>query len=212
MATNGEPLTARTAAETIGRLEGFHAALERRTSGLTWMVWGLAAPAIFLSYGFAGAAGTFEGWGSTWWASFLWVPWVAMGVAATIGLWRSVGLVVPMDHRQGRRGGILFMLLFLGLVFLGFTLLEFFDLPLHESAMVLAMVGLANVAVGSFGILCTDRVERRLWVGTGVGLAAVAALLTVALEADQHSAVTVAAAAAVAVAYFGSGLYQVTRG
>lgn len=212
MASNGEPMTARTAAETIGRLEGVHAALERRTSGLTWMVWGIATPAIFLSYGFAGAAGAWEESATTWWATFLWVPWVAMGVAATIGLWRSVGLVVPMDHRQGRRGGILFMVLFLGLIFLGFTLRETLDLKLHESAMVLLMVGAANVTIGSFGILCTDRVERALWVGTGAGLAVVALAMTAVFNADQHTAATVAAAVAVAVAYFGSGLYQVTRG
>jgi hypothetical protein len=212
MASNEEPLTARTAAETIGRLEGVHAAMERRTSGLTWMVWGLATPAIFLSYGFAGAAGAWEESATTWWATFLWVPWVAMGVAATIGLWRSVGLVVPTDHRAGRRGGILFMLLFLGFIFLGFTLRETLQLNLHESSMVLLMVGAANVTIGSFGSICTDRVERALWIGTGVALAAMAGVTSAVFGPDQHSAVTVTAAASVAVAYFGSGLYQVTRG
>lgn len=211
MASNGEPLTARTAAETIGRLEGVHAALERRTSGLTWMVWGVVGPAIFLSYGFAGAAGLFETTAMTWWLAFLWVPWVAMGVGITRVLWASAGLVIPVDNREGRKGGLITMALFIGLIFLGFAARETLDLQFHESAMVLAMLGLASLAIGAFGVLCTDRTERRLWLGVGGLLIVTAFAIAAIFDADQHSAVVTSAAAASALAWFVPGLYLATR-
>ena len=46
----GGGLTPQAAVAEIRRIEGLHGALARRASGLTWMIWGIVAPAIFISY------------------------------------------------------------------------------------------------------------------------------------------------------------------
>ena len=50
----GERLTPHAAVAEIRRIEGLHGALARRASGLTWMIWGIVAPAIFVSYALLG--------------------------------------------------------------------------------------------------------------------------------------------------------------
>src|SRR2546425_1201604 len=42
----GEGLTPQAAVAEIRRIEGLHGALARRASGLTWMIWGIAAIAV----------------------------------------------------------------------------------------------------------------------------------------------------------------------
>src|SRR2546430_14643212 len=53
----GEGLTPQAAVAEIRRIEGLHGALARRASGLTWMIWGIVAPAIFISYALLGKIG-----------------------------------------------------------------------------------------------------------------------------------------------------------
>jgi hypothetical protein len=86
-----ENWTPEDAARTIAEASRYEGALAERTGGLTWMVWGLVSPAIFLTYALAEAAAMPPGavWG------LLWAPWVAGGVVATATLWRSAALAAP---------------------------------------------------------------------------------------------------------------------
>ena len=85
---NGEPLTVRGALETLTRLEGLEIGLYRRLEGITWMLWGLVTAGIYFT--FAAVAQGFDP--SPAWLSFLWVPWVAAGIIATIRIWRTAHL------------------------------------------------------------------------------------------------------------------------
>src|SRR6266571_6286167 len=105
----GEGLTPQAAVAEIRRIESLHGALARRASGLTWMIWGIVAPAIFISYALLGILVGFPGTNNGYhalWILFpvLWAPWAAIGLVATATLWRSVGLVIPRRSAQMREG------------------------------------------------------------------------------------------------------------
>src|SRR5207245_8825571 len=95
------------AVAVIRRIEGLHGALARRASGLTWMIWGIVAPAIFISYALLGIRVGFPGNGNGYhalWVLFpvLWAPWAAIGSVATATLWPSVGLVITVRSARVR--------------------------------------------------------------------------------------------------------------
>src|SRR5207244_3677164 len=124
----GERLTAHAAVAEIRRIEGLHGALARRASGLTWMIWGIVAPAIFVSYALLGILVGFPSDGDGYHAlrflfPALWAPWAAIGLVATATLWRSVGLVISLlfggDIRQARQWFTLIVPLTSGLVLFG---------------------------------------------------------------------------------------------
>src|SRR5207244_11074095 len=105
----GEGLTPQAAVVEIRRIEGLHGALARRASGLTWMIWGIVAPAIFVSYALLGILVGFPSDGDGSHAlrvlfPVLWAPWAAIGLVATATLWRSVGLVIPRRSAQRWEG------------------------------------------------------------------------------------------------------------
>lgn len=93
-----ETWTAQEAARALAEASKYEGSLARRTEGITWIIWALATPAIFLTYGFAAVLG-----GTGWWMSLLWVPWVGMAVAGTVLLWRSVAIAQPALRDEGGR-------------------------------------------------------------------------------------------------------------
>src|SRR5439155_15344138 len=102
------------------RIGSLHGALARRTAGLTWMIWGVVAPAIFVTYSLAGlvvaqdpaAARLFP---------ILWIPWAGLGLLTTASLWRSVGLVIPVDRTRGARRARAAAILSVGFIAAGFV-------------------------------------------------------------------------------------------
>lgn len=91
--TMTESLTPEEAARVLATAARYEDSLQRRTEGLTWMIWGLATPGIFVTYAFASVLA-----GPGWWMGLLWVPWVVGGVLATSALWRSAALASPRLH------------------------------------------------------------------------------------------------------------------
>lgn len=47
-----ETLTPQEAARVLTKARSWEDALEGRTAGITWMIWGIATPGIFVTYGF----------------------------------------------------------------------------------------------------------------------------------------------------------------
>lgn len=210
--TETEALTAEAAVATLGRLEGLNEALRRRTSGLTWMVWGLASPGIFFTYSFWALLVEFHA--PTWWVAFafLWIPWVAAGTLATVALWRSAGLVVP---RVGsRRQGLITFIVFLLVMNLAWPLAHAFDLSLVEPALMLAALGFTSAALGIAGVNCPTREERVLTLGVGVALFAVAVLGSLALPQREaaYAFFSLAAPLVTGAGYFANGLWLTLRG
>lgn len=178
----GEPLSTTTEVYTPGdamaeitKLEDVHEALKRRTVGLSWMVWGIVAAAIFVSYSFVGFVAEVEAPEAATLFPFLWLPWVLLGVLTNRLLWRSVGLVIALDPAEGAKWGILTMVLFLGLIFGGMALVAALDVPITEPATVLMAMGLATGLLGAVG--GSESYDR------GLALAGGAVLVVVALAA-----------------------------
>lgn len=214
----GEPLTPQRALAEIGRIEALHGALARRTTGLTWMIWGIVAPAIFISYALLGILIGFLFDGDGYHAlrilvPVLWAPWAAIGFIATATLWRAVGLVIPRRSAQIREG-ILTGVIIVGIIFAGFAAIAVAKVPVVSFAWVLLAQGIGLVTVGLLGLNCNDATERRLWIFGGILLAAAALLGSLLLGGEILLArqwFTLIAPLASALVFFGGGLYLTTR-
>lgn len=208
----GEPLTPQAAAAEIRRIEGLHGALRRRASGLTWMIWGIVAPAIFVSYSLLGIlVGTYHSLALLF--PLLWIPWATVGIAATATLWRSVGLVMPVQKARIREG-IVTGVIIVGLIFAGFAAISVTRAPLVAPAWVLMALGFSLVIVGLLGFNVNDASERLLWIFGGVLLAAAALVGTLLIGADSvlaNQAFTLLSPIASALVFFGGGLHLTTR-
>src|SRR5438552_1798189 len=89
---NADALSVTAAIQTLQRYEGFEARLYLRTEGMTWMLWGLVAAGIFLTYQ---AVAPFVAGHDFLLVAFLWMPWSAAGVLATVALWRGARAANP---------------------------------------------------------------------------------------------------------------------
>lgn len=202
-------LDAREAAQEIGRLQEQDDALARRTAGVTWMIWGLVAPAIFVTYAAFGtplrgsSLGFLEG--------FLWVPWVLLGCLATWAAWETAGTARPE-----LAGGNWRLVAGVGLFLAGILVAQFagsaagvFPGP-GEDLVVLAGLGGAALVAGVTGFLAPEREVRRLFLASGafvivVALAGMYALAGLPPEAARAVSPALASTAA-AVALFVPGL------
>lgn len=213
-----EALTPQKALAEIRRIEGLQGALTRRASGLTWMIWGIVAPAIFVSYALLGllVGVPLEGdavHGLAPLFPVLWMPWAALGTVAMLVLWRSVGLVVPV-RSGGLREGIVTGALILALIFAGLAAIGVTRVPVVPFAWVLMAQGLGLVAVGFLGLNCNDDGDRRLWILGGALLAATALAGTLAGGGEALGAnrwLTVVAPLASGLVLFGGGVYVAGR-
>jgi hypothetical protein len=214
----GEGLTPHAAVAEIRRIEGLHGALARRATGLTWMIWGIVAPAIFVSYALLGLLVGFPSDGDGFHAlrvlfPVLWAPWAAIGLAATATLWRSVGLVIPRRSAQGWEG-VLTGIIIVGIIFAGFAAIGIAKVPVAEFAWVLTAQGIGVVTVGLLGLNCNDATERRLWILGGILLAAVALAGSLLLGSDILVArqwFTLISPLTSGIVLFGGGLYLSSR-
>ena len=214
----GERLTAHAAVAEIRRIEGLHGALARRASGLTWMIWGIVAPAIFVSYALLGILVGFPSDGDGSHAlrvlfPVLWAPWAAIGLVATATLWRSVGLVIPRRSAQ-RWEGLLTGAIIVGIIFAGFAAIAVAKVPVAEFAWVLTAQGVGVVTVGLLGLNCNDATERRLWILGGILLMAAALVGSLLLGGDILLArqwFTLISPLTSGLVLFGGGLYLTSR-
>lgn len=202
------------AVSEIEHLEGLHEAIAQRTIGLTWMVWGLAVAAIFVTYSYVGVL--FDAYAAEVEVlfAFLWAPWVALAAVITHQLWRSAGLVMPVDPRAERREGIVTGLVMLALIFGGLWIVHATGARLLEPATVLLALGAATAGLGLAGINARSRLERRLSAIAGGGLILVA-LVTTALVPQGgigYAWLSLVAPVASVLAYFGVGGLLIARG
>jgi hypothetical protein len=209
----------------LRRLEGLHDALERRTRGVAWMVWGLVLPAVSVTYSYAGLAMVQGARFSPAWFLVLWMPWTLLGVLGTSALWRSVGLA---SHRSaaawhGLKAFLLFALVVVSL-YLAYHFLQIYKVfSLVGPSVFLMLVGVGTMVLGFSRWASPDRVERLLWAAGGVVLLVVVVVGTwivgpVAHDAEPAAfipglrAFAIIAPLAIAFVYFGNGLYLSTRG
>lgn len=207
-----ESLSVRGAVQTLEQMEGMHEALRRRTSGITWMIWGIVTPGIFFTYSFWALVVEFyaPSWGGAF--PFLWIPWIIAGVAATVALWRSAGLVVPTVGN--RRQGILTFLVFLLVMNFAWPVSEAVGFGLVEPALMMVALGFGNVALGVMGVNCPTREERVLTLSVGAGLivVALAGSAGVAGRDAAYALFSIVAPLVTGMAYFVNGAWLTLRG
>lgn len=207
-------LSPEEAVEEIERVDRMHDALEQRTSGLTWMVWGIAIAAIFVSYSYVGVIADAYDPAASSLDPFLWIPWVVLAVLTTRALWRSAGLVLPIEPGGLDLESLLVGVLFVGLSYGGILAVQELGVPLLEPAVVLVAVGVATGLVGILGLTTTSRFERRAAVVAGALLVVVALATTALVPSDGigYAWFSLVAPLSVVVAYFAVGGLLTTRG
>ncbi len=183
MPAENAQLTGRQALEELGSLDDLHAALEKRATGITWFIWGLAVAGVFVTYNFLGVLTELEPTVPRVLFAFAWAPWIALGMLTTFVLWRSVGLVVPSN--LSRRDLVVGLVLFLVLIPGGIFVMELVDGPWVEPAVALGVIGAVYLLVGAFGWACTDRSERWAWYILGATYVLATVVGSVAIGDDR---------------------------
>lgn len=197
-----ETLTPHEAATLLRDASRYEESLRQRTEGLTWMVWGLATPAIFMTYGFAAVIG-----GSGWWMGLLWIPWVAAAGLTVHALWRSAALSsvhVERRSKSMRKYWTIFavyVVLFTGLFWL---------VPPTGPEFPLTVVGAIWVAMGLLNVWRSSETGRMVAVAAGTPLALAGGLLW-AFHAPMELSSMVSFVLS-GVAPMGAGLWQTRRG
>lgn len=215
MASDGARLTPQAAAAEISRIENLHGALARRTAGMVWMVWGIVAPAIFMTYSFVFHAVPGQNFAGVWWVlPFLWIPWAAMGLVATTTLWHSAALVLPRDRTRSGSQYIVTGAVIVGLIVIGMAVIHLLVAPIAELAWALTAIGIGVTLLAILGININDATERRMWIVGGVLLTAVALLGSLAFVgslATARDAFAVISPLASGLVLFGGGLYLTSK-
>lgn len=215
MATEGERLTPQAAAVEISRIEGLHGALARRTAGMVWMVWGIVAPAIFMTYSLVFHAFPGQGFGGFYWIlPFLWIPWAAMGLVATTTLWHSAALVLPRDRTRPGSQYVVTGAVIVGLIVIGMIVIHVLVAPVAELAWALTAIGIGVTLLAILGININDATERRMWIVGGILLVATAlagSLAFVGSLAAARDAFAILSPLASALVMFGGGLYLTSK-
>lgn len=219
-------VTRRTVAQAIDELERFPDALQRRTRGLTWMLWGLVLPGIYLTYSYAGSTMLSGASFSPVWFFVLWIPWVGLGILATAALWRSAGLLngTARPVWNGTKAFLLFIAVVVAL-YLAYHFLELYRfVALVGPSVMLLLVGVGTATLGFNNWACPDRIERLLWLVGGIALIATVVIGTLVAGPVAHDemdpaaftpalrAFSIIAPVATALVYFGNGLYLSLRG
>lgn len=210
----GGGLTPEEAIERIDEVDDLDDAIRQRTSGITWMVWGIAIAGIFVSYSYVGVLADAYDPQAANLNPFLWVPWVLLAVIVSRQLWHSAGLVLEVEPSGLDVEGLLTGAIFLALTYGGILVVQELGVPLLEPAIVLLAVGVATGLLGILGLTTTSSFERWAAVVAGAFLVAVA-LGTTALvpgEGVGYAWFSLVAPVAVAVAYFGVGGLVAARG
>jgi hypothetical protein len=200
MSETAEALSPLEAARVLAQARGYESDLRVRTSGITWMVWGLVTPAIFLSYAFASVVAP-----GAWWAGWLWAPWIGAGTLVTSALWRSAAIQFPaLRTFTAAQFGLRFALVLLAYV------VVFWLIPVRGPGEALIAVGLTWLSMGALGVMRVR--EKRRWVAIAAGsITAGVGLVLFLLRVPQDVAGTVSIVVSGAVP-LAAGLWQTLRG
>ncbi len=178
---------------------------------MAWMVWGIVAPAIFMTYSLVFHAFAGQSFSGFWWVlPLLWIPWAAMGLVATSTLWRSAALVLPRHRTRSGRQYIATGAVIVGLIVVGMIVIHVLVAPIAELAWALTAIGIGVTLLAILGVNINDAAERRMWIVGGVLLTVIALLGSLAFVgslAAARDAFAIISPLASGVVLFGGGLY-----
>lgn len=199
-----EPLTAIQAARALREVGRWSEQLRHRTIALTWMLWGLVAPAIFVTYAWSDAALAPD----SPWTGLLWLPWALLGVSFTQLLWRSArieGDEPALTFRELAVHVALFLLATVGAALVVIAL----GLEIAPPAAVLLGLGLLVAMLGAQESLASKRAAGAIQVAGGLALLALGLQLAVAQAGFGQAALWGALASAGVL--HGIGAFRYTR-
>lgn len=204
----------------------FEDSLRSRTEGLTWIVWGFATSAIFLSYQalnplFYGPRAPFrstdilERQVSPWWAGGVWVTWILLGALTTYALWRSAALGAPTRALR-RPSSVLVSAAFVAFLFAGWGMALLVAPGRNYDVYPLLGMGTAWLLLGALNVYRATRVGRQTLLGIGSGVFLSAVLVATLLPTDWEIPWTATAglwSALVSLVFpIAGGLWQTLRG
>lgn len=181
-------LTPEQAARTIEEARSYERPLRRRAEGVTWMIWGLVAAGIQLSFSaapslvrpYAPEAVPAHEVLPAWYSPLVVLGWLTVGVAFTHAVWRIASLKAPELSARPLRtalGGLLFV----GLIYGGFAVLSWLGGELPEALFPTLAIGAAWLGVGVLDVFQTTDRGRRTLVAIGVLVLAAGVLAAVLL-------------------------------
>ncbi|MHB8604557.1 MAG: hypothetical protein ACYDCK_04815 [Thermoplasmatota archaeon] len=172
--TENATFTPRMAADALADASTFETSLLRRTGGLTWVVWALVSPGIFLSYLVAGLL--YGAGGFPWYVgAFLWAPWSFAGAIATVALWRSAALTM---RRASKRSPWSYAFVSIALSLVGWAGALLLVPHVNPPTYALLAIGTAWTFVAARNAFDMDPTSRR--VAFALGLVTMAAALVLA--------------------------------
>lgn len=201
-------MDAHQAAAALKDAEGYEEALTNRTGGMTNLVWGLAAPLIFLTYG---AAGGLVLDGHEWVMALLWIPGALLGGILTATLWIShaVTLHHPVSHKDGWNHLGKNILIFLVLAAIIAAAAAWADLTWNMSVVMVLVNGAFAFVVAMREAKDAPACGRNTMVAGGFML--IAGLLLGFLAFGEPGS-SLGGAAITALGWGGSGLWTFIRG
>lgn len=205
-----DAMTPRDALAALTNLPHYEERLTARTGGLTTMVWGLAGPAIFLTY--ALASDVIDSMAAYWLYGFLWMPWVLAGGVLTGFIWNSHAISLRREPDTGRGlayslGLTGFFLLLAGALYVGFVVVGAVSFSTHH-LMVVAN-GLFAVGLGAHQMRGRHP-GGRLLLAAGCIVVVAGFMLRSLSVADDASALL--GAAITGLAWFGAGILTYRQG
>lgn len=200
-AMSEEPFSPLQAASALREVARWSDPLLARTVGLTWLVWSLVAPAIFVTYAWAAAAqvGALA-------LALAWLPWATMGLLVTFLLARSAR-VERAPSVLSSRELLVHAALFLAATVGAATVVLVLRLPLAAPAAVLLGLGLLVGMLGARDAAAGERAPGILQLAGGVVLLAFALSEASAGLGDESAALANAVATAVVLAGVGAFRY-----
>lgn len=165
-----ETLTPQQAARVLADASRYEDGLRHRTEGLTFMAWGLVASGTFVAYALASILDA-----PAWVFATLWAPWIAVGIAFTFALHRSVALTRERPEEAPSGSDWAKTLVVTAVVGIAYAIARP-DGPL----VPLGILGLSYVAMFGLNVFGSTRTGRLVGFGTGAVLAGAAATLAIA--------------------------------
>jgi hypothetical protein len=200
MSTAAPEMSPLEAARVIHDAKSWDAILRQRTEGLTWMMWGFVACAMFLSYEFAAREHA-----PTWIWPTLWIPWVLAGNVFNVVLWRTAAVARPGLVARGSMGRYALMIL----VFVAIFTLEF--VVFHPDSWVLPMF-FAAIAWSGMGLMIPSMSPRGKLTSFCIGLATLLGATALTLAHPTEPTGGVLASLCIGLTAFAGGLAHASLG
>ena len=205
-ARSSEAFTPEQALAEIADVAAMRSTLRTRFEGMTWILWGLVAALQAMTLGFLEEAALSETPAGRHFAPFASHLWIAVGIVASIGVWRAAA--VNFDPGIGHRRALAF---FIGWPAL-FSVASFLNAG-HSGGGALGFTIVTAVLLLAFAIVNPVRyTPTGRWTAAALAATAGVVATLVWLYGNTGYAIYAIAGTAIGVSWVAAGLYALYRG